>query len=172
MSNTNDCAPGGHSCTPDAVSVVAQQRGITPSDWVPSIRRTPQQVADALVDAGYQEDDAGRVLFDNMAMGGLTPAFDPNLRTPQTGFRGCLDRLRACNAATGQLDACVAAAPRCASAQPWLDDPDAFDCCPSSCLIEYMNDRDSMSPSRAFLSVTDGMCYPGLQSYLEGKTSP
>jgi hypothetical protein len=108
------------------------------------------------------------VLFNEIAMAGVVPAFNPHLKTPATGFEYCIERIQTCGAATQSLDACVAANPRCASASPWQEDPTGFDCCPSECLLEYFDLRDSYEPGRALIELMHSLCYPGLQTYLEG----
>lgn len=163
-----ECNTTTHSCEPDAVSVAASARGVQPSEWVPQVRRTPEQQAEFLRQHGFASDAQGRVLFNEIAMAGVVPAFNPDLKTPATGFEYCIERIQTCGAATQSLDACVAANPRCASTNPWQDDPSGFDCCPSECLLQYFDLRDSYEPGRALIELIHSLCYPGLQTYLEG----
>lgn len=101
-------------------------------------------------------------------MGGVVLRFDPNRRTPTIGFNNCIDRIQACDALTKSRDACVAAAPRCTSQTPWLDDPGGVDCCPSECLLEYFNWRQNTPPGPAMVGMMHSFCYPGLREYLQG----
>jgi hypothetical protein len=166
-----ECASDAHTCTADAVSVSASAQGVTPSQWKPPAVNTPKQLGAMLADAGLEMDDAGRILLGSESASGLTLAFDPNSHTPLDGFQHCLGRVQTCREQTSEYDGCVAAAPRCSSSTP-ADDPAGFDCCPSECLLEYFDDRRTMSAPRALLSVAQGMCYPGLQAYLRGVNSP
>jgi hypothetical protein len=150
------------------VAAAASAFGVQPSAWEPDARRTPTEVANLLKDAGFEEDDAGRILLDDFSLGGVTMAFDPNLKTPLEGFRHCMHRIQACRATTGALDACVAAMPRCTSSSPWLDDAAGFDCCPQACLLEYFEDRSVHPPGEAAVRLAQSTCYPGLRTYLEG----
>lgn len=162
-----ECAPGGAGCQPDAVSVAASARGVQPSDWEPEVRRTPEEVAQLFRQLGFEADEQGRILFPGLAMGGVIPAFDPNLHTPMIGFRRCMERIQACRVLTREVDACVASMPRCASTTPWLDDPAGLDCCPAECLSEYFEKRTSQAPGKALIDLSQSLCYPGLESYLE-----
>jgi hypothetical protein len=162
------CDTATQRCVPDAVSLAATQAGVQPATWSPPIRRNPQQVADLLRDAGFPEDDAGRIRFDEFSPGGILLAFDPNLKTPVMGHRSCFARINSCVSATKTFDGCFAAAPRCVTATPWLDDPAGFDCCPEACLLAYFEARSTQDVGQAAMSVVQGMCYPGLESQLEG----
>lgn len=162
-----ECNLATGSCGPDAVSAQASARGVQPSDWVPPVRRTPVELAQALRDLGFEADDQGRIVFSDFAMAGVSLAFDPHLQTPLTGFRNCMDRITACRVQRGTLDECVAAAPRCVSDTPWADDPAGFDCCPVECLSEYFELREQEAPGRAMISLAESMCYPGMRAYLE-----
>jgi hypothetical protein len=166
-----ECSSDARTCMADAVSVSASSQGVTPSKWKPPAVNTPKQLGAMLADAGLETDDAGRVLFGAESSSGLTLAFDPNSHTPLDGFEHCLGRIQTCREQTSEYDGCVAAAPRCASSTP-ANDPAGFDCCPSECLLEYFNDRKTMSAPKALLSVAQGMCYPGLRAYLQGANSP
>jgi hypothetical protein len=166
-----DCGPystcnTSQVCVPDATSVVVTQRGLTPSPWTPTTRTTPSDLANLLHSAGFERDAAGRIVFE-AEFGGVALAFDPNLKTPVTGFRYCLDRIQACFANTHTMDECVAAAPRCVNDLP-VDDPGGFDCCPEACLLEYFDRRTTEASAQAIQSLVRGTCYPGMQNYLEG----
>lgn len=164
----NKCSASGSSCVADSASVLATQRGVTPATWTPAVRRSPAQVAELLKQAGFTEDAEGRILLDDLTMAGVTPAFDPNLKTPVTGFRACMGRIYACRAtSTNNNDRCVAAMPRCASSTPW-DDPAGFDCCPEECLAEYFTTRATQDLNLALLNLAHSECYPGLAEYMEG----
>jgi|GEM_PF-3328867 len=164
---------GDHlSCVSDAVSIVASQRGLTPSTWKPQVRRTPQELADKLAAAGYPKDEAGNIILDTGPTAGVSLAFNPHIFTPQDGFRACTTRIRVCREQTNQLDACVAAAPRCVLDHASVDDPAGFDCCPSQCLLEYFDNRTTQTPAISMLNVVSGTCYPGLREYLLQENSP
>lgn len=175
-SATADCAGGfsecsaGGACVPDSVSRAAASIGIQPTTWKPRAHHTRAEIVDALKDAGYEPDDAGRFLFDDLSVGGVMPAYDPSLADPTTGLRSCVRRIDACDVATSKLDECVAGAPRCVSSTPWKNDPAGDDCCPESCLLEYFDARKTETPEAAISDVVRGMCYPGLQSFLSGAT--
>lgn len=129
--------------------------------------RSLQEMADLLHAEGFERDAQGRILFRDLAMGGMMPMLDPNLKTPLMGLRGCVYRIQACVFATGQMDACVAGAARCTSSTPWLGDSAGVDCCPLECLTEFLEARPEQSSFRALSELTTGSCYPGLQSYYE-----
>jgi len=163
----NGCAPDGLSCIPDAVLAEATRRGVTPSTWEAPAVRTSAEIADLLRTAGFRSDDQGRIHFDDFDNGGVASIFDPAEKSPLLGLRSCVYRLEACTFETGNLDACVAAAPRCSSAQPWLGDPAGSDCCPAACLLEYFSQRDGHRDFSSLRNVVDGTCYPGLKTYYE-----
>jgi len=140
--------------------------GITVSVWKPLIHRNSSDVGSVLKGVGYKPDASGRFQFENQSLGGLTLAYDPNLKNPTTGFRACIGRTTACQIATKNLDDCMSGAPKCVSATPWKNDPNGEDCCPESCIREYFSNRKTQTPGVALSNVVDGMCYPGLQSYL------
>jgi len=163
------CSLAQNICVPDAVSVAAQAQGITPSTWTPEVHRTPNEVAALIQQAGVTIDDAGRAVFDELSASGLTPVFDPSLKNPVVGFNYCLTRIQGCSQATnGDLDGCIAVAPRCVSSSPWQDDPAGFDCCPESCLLEYLTDRKTSDAPTSMLEMSDSACYPGLTTFLNG----
>jgi len=164
----NDCASDGMSCKPDAVLAAATARGVVPSTWEPPQLRTPAEVATELKDAGYTQDEQGRILFDAFAPGGIVPMFDPNAKTPLLGLRSCVYRLLACSVATGDLDACTAGNPRCEGSTPWLGDAAGVDCCPDECLMEYFEARATEPTFESVRKVINGTCYPGLRQYFEG----
>lgn len=165
----NTCAGDGTRCQPDAVLQAAAEHGVQPSEWQPSIARTPAQVAHALKQQGYEEDSDGRILLTLESPSGLDLRFDPNQNTPQTGFLACIHRIERCRFETRALDQCIAAAPRCESATPWANDPGGFDCCPAGCLSAYFSSRSSMDPDEAMGELIKGQCYPEYVSYMEGQ---
>jgi hypothetical protein len=69
---------------------------------------------------------------------------------------------------TKQVDGCVAAATRCVTQTPWLDDPGGFDCCPTECLLNYFESRQSTTEGAAMHVMMSSFCYPGLKAYFEG----
>ena len=138
------------------------------SSWKLAFHRNSSHVADALRRAGYKADSAGRFLFKDRSFGGITPAYDPNLKNPATGFRRCNARIDACMGRTASIDDCVREAPRCVSKTPWKNDPAGDDCCPESCVREYFANRKTQTPEVAITNLVDGMCYPGLLAFVSG----
>jgi hypothetical protein len=163
------CSASGAGCIPDHVTQVAANFGVTPTSWKPPFHRTRADVVASLVASGFTPDEKGRFVFEGMTSVGLDLAFDPNLYDPTTGLRSCATRINACFENTSQLDACVAASPRCVSSTPWKNDPGGDDCCPESCLLEYFDKRTTTSAAAALSSMVRGLCYPGMQAILEGK---
>jgi len=130
--------------------------------------RSPADIADALRRAGYKADSAGRFLLPEHSLGGITLAYDPNLKNPTTGFRACNNRIDSCLVTrAGREDYCVREAPRCVSATPWKDDPAGDDCCPESCVREYFANRRTQTAAVALSNLTESMCYPGLKAFLD-----
>jgi hypothetical protein len=167
----DDCDGTIGSCHPDAVSSAASAKGITPVTWTPPRLLKPDEVRDKLVDAGLPQDDAGRILLPS-SFAGVQVAYDPSLQTPLTGVKSCLQRIRTCTGLTGEIDECVADAPRCASTEPWLGDPAGDDCCPVSCLLSYFDARPAKDEPTALKAFLDNGCYPGLSAYLNSGALP
>lgn len=138
------------------------------SVWRPWTHRSRADISEALKRAGYKPDSSGRFLFSDRSLGGITPAYDPNRRDPTIGFRACSNRIDACIAHKSNIDECVTSAPRCVSATPWKNDPGGDDCCPDSCVREYLNSRKTETPIMAITDLVHSMCYPGLESFLNG----
>lgn len=130
-----------------------------------SHRNRRQDIANALKLAGYEEDDAGRIILTPDSAG-IALAYDPNLYDPTIGFRACMGHLTACLDVTGHMDSCVRDAPRCVSATPWKNDPAGDDCCPESCIQEYLNLRKTASESAAGSLLVRGTCYPGMKEQI------
>jgi hypothetical protein len=167
-SGLSTCSSDGTACVPDAAITLANGRGIVPLEWHPSRVRTAQELADLLRQAGFEQDANGRILFGDQAFGGVTPFFDPNLKTPMTGLRSCVYRLQACALANNaQVDQCVAGTPRCVGETPWVGDPGGDDCCPEACLTKYFEARATESAFRSFRKITDGSCYPGFSAFIQ-----
>ncbi len=163
----NDCAADGLSCKPDAVLAAATARGVTASTWQPEVSRDPEQLAAYLKTLGYPEDSQGRIVLDTLEMSSAEMRFNPKHKTPVTGFRRCMDHIDQCRFETKKLDECVAAAPRCETDTPWLDDPGGWDCCPGQCLTDYFARRATRSGGQVMVDLSDGACYPHLTEYLE-----
>lgn len=100
----------------------------------------------------------GNVLSD---IGLAELALDPNARDPLTGLGACADLLTYCVQQEGSLDDCVARAPRCTTAEPWLEAP----CCPDACVRSYERARRDREPLAAFDAALfqGGSCYPGVK---------
>jgi hypothetical protein len=127
-----------------------------------------QDLAEALKRAGYEADDAGRVILTPNETG-LSLGYDPNLHDPTTGFRACVAQIGSCLLTTKTEDECVRDSSRCVSATPWKDDPAGDDCCPESCIQEYFELRKTRSDMAALQRVVDGTCYPGMKDLASGK---
>lgn len=131
--------------------------------------RSASDVSEMLKHAGYKPDGSGRFEFPDRSLGGITPAYDPNLKDPTTGFRSCFNRINVCLLHSSSLDDCVSSAPKCVSATPWKNDPGGDDCCPDSGIGYYFDDRKTETADVALMKVMRSMCYPGLESFLNGK---
>ena len=128
-------------------------------------RNRRQELAFALKLAGFPEDDAGRIIL-TPDTSGVSLAYDPNRRGPTVGFRGCMGSLVACLDATKHMDPCVRDVKRCVSSTPWKDDPAGDDCCPESCVQEYLELRKKFSEEVAGGELARGTCYPGMKELL------
>ncbi len=126
-------------------------------------RNRRQDIATALRLAGYEADDAGRILL-TQSEAGLDLAYDPNRYNPSIGFRSCINGIDTCRTKGRSADACVDATPRCVSATPWKDDPAGDDCCPESCVKEYHELRKTRTEGGALVAMTRGGCYPGTKA--------
>jgi hypothetical protein len=131
-----------------------------------SHRNRRQDIANALKLAGYKEDDVGRIILTPDAAG-IALAYDPNLHDPFVGFRACMGRLTACLNMNGHMDSCVKEAPRCVSATPWSNDPAGDDCCPESCIQEYLTLRKTVSEAAAGSLLARSTCYPGMKEQIQ-----
>jgi hypothetical protein len=89
---------------------------------------------------------------------------DPSQRDEATAYALCLGLLRHCAEATGSMDACVAAAPRCATDTPWNE---GVACCAGPCLDGYRARRangEAWTDAMLAALVDDHACHPGLAS--------
>ena len=169
----SDCADSigmlcasGVTCVMDGAATLAAARGVTPVKWAAPAAKSPQQIADELVQLGYQKDETGTILAPGAYSNGVQFGFDPNLKTPLTGVRSCLYRVQACMVSTMKVDECVAATPRCEGATPWLGDPAGLDCCPEACLEKYFTRRATSNERVALDEFLFSGCYPELSAYL------
>lgn len=161
------CGPAAASCVPDSATVAASARGVVPVDFKAPPRRSRQEVADLMVDAGGASRLDGGGVIPPLAKGwGVAWYYDPNHRTPLTGMDACLERIELCSTFGNTVDSCVAAQPRCAGSTPWLSDDAGEDCCPEACLTAYFGARDQNTPFAALRLLLDSACYPQLQEYL------
>jgi hypothetical protein len=155
------CDTTSGTCVPDPVSQAAGQLGSTPAKVLPPPRLTNEAIAAQLADAGFSSDDAGRFFIsgpdDTNTTLGLT--FDPNLRTPALSFKACVEYILSCVMLNGDVDSCVAQAPRCVSSTPWNGDPAGIECCPQACLLKYFSSRPATAPAAAMQSVAASTCY-------------
>ncbi len=156
----SDCSTLTGTCGPDVASQLATQQGISPATVHPPPRLTNAEIAGMLDDAGVAHDDSGVYylgsLDPNAAVGG---AFDPSLVTPALSMRNCMQYIETCAFLNGgDIDGCVAQAPRCATSTPWTGDPAGVDCCPQSCLVQYLTTRASNSPGSALVSLAQSAC--------------
>ena len=94
---------------------------------------------------------------------GVQLVYDRTVRSPEVVFARCSSLVRYCARQPGRgLDDCIADAPRCATATPWMEDRD---CCPSACAARFnalrAAGRDRLA---AFLDVFADHpdCFPGL----------
>jgi hypothetical protein len=166
------CSVDGTACVPDSVAQEAAARGVTPVSWTPPARRSNEEIASLLAQAGYERDEQGRVLLSEFDLGGLVKVFDPNLRTPLTALQGCIQRLTACAAISGNVDGCIAAAPRCVTTTPWQNDPGGPDCCPEACLVEYLSGRATQSAQASLNGLLESDCFPGFDEFYQELQTP
>lgn len=164
----NKCNADGQSCIPDAVLAAAAAHGVTPAQWQAAPARTPEDVATILKQRGFPEDPEGRIRIPGAAFGDVEIVFNPRRRDPLMGFRACRVRIQACFQNVGDWDECVAGTPRCESSTPWSGDPAGDDCCPTECLVQYFDARDTKNALESLGSMGSSSCYPGLNQQLEG----
>ena len=150
------------------LAIVGVQVGIW---WAARHHDRRQDIAEALKRAGYQADDAGRIILTPNETG-LSLAYDPNLHDPTTGFRSSMALIDSCLMSTKSIDDCVRDAPRCVSSTPWKNDPAGDYCCPESCFREYFELRKTQSDMAAIQQLGRGTCYPGMKELLSGKWKP
>jgi hypothetical protein len=161
-STYSDCNVGG-VCAPDQASQLATQQGISPALDKPPPRLTNQEIAAMMTDAGIPQDDAGVFyLASDDPNAAMVRSFDPARSTPVTSMRNCMQYIEACALVnSGNFDGCVAQAPRCASATPWAGDPAGIECCPQSCLVVYMQTRETQPAGVAFSTMARSTCVLG-----------
>ena len=82
---------------------------------------------------------------------GVELAYDPNLSTPATVFRGCAEDVLQCIRAGNSAAGCVAAEPRCPTLTPWLDEEPGSVCCPEQCLATYFQEKTAGADDHAAL---------------------
>jgi hypothetical protein len=167
-SRFDTCDVAAQRCVPDQVSVEIATRGITPAAFDPPALRTPQEIAAELLDAGYEQNDAGVIVLPSLGGGPIELGFDPNEKNPLIGLKECNVSILACVEEKGVFDECVAAAPRCVSETPWDGDPAGLGCCPEACLLAYFNARPAKRFSEAMKELNNG-CYPGFLDYMRSE---
>lgn len=109
---------------------------------------------------GLPLDDAGRRVLVETAEGSLR--IDPNLRTPERAYAACVAMILECTRATERSEACLMAAPRCATSRPW-EEPSA--CCPAECAAQMARLRGAGAEEfDVFQRVLadDRSCFPGI----------
>lgn len=111
--------------------------------------------------ASWAATDAGTWIAASTV--GLRLVYDRTLRDPSTAFARCSHIIRYCVRQPGRgLDDCVASAPRCATATPWMEERD---CCPPACAVRFAALRSAgRERFAAFVDVFADHpdCFPGL----------
>lgn len=91
---------------------------------------------------------------------------DPTVRDPLTGLGTCSDLLTYCfEPGVKSLDDCAREVPRCTTKEPWNES----DCCPDSCVDDYLDARKTAEPLAAFDAALyqNGSCYPGVKGLIQ-----
>ncbi len=114
-----------------------------------------------------RSEDGLPLLFE---AAGARLVLDLNSRDALTALGACTDWVTNCYAPPERsLDACVEAAPVCATQRPWEEQAP---CCPKDCTARYAKARSSgRSETDAFEQVffLEGDCFPGLKTALEAR---
>ena len=122
-----------------------------------SVQGSPQGSAQASAQAAAKASASGRP-------GGVSPVVQGGVSVPDAGKLGPAHVLAACgtlvthcvNPPGKSLDTCFASAPRCTSAQPWLDGS-SMACCPQACRERYESLRKAGQPAvQAFEQTLNG----------------